>query len=354
MEKTCINCASLLGCKLLSDDKGKFVPERIITETNLKSCNGWGEVGPLQKRVRDAMYGLQEENSLRVLHQLPDIVMKPLVEQEESDEMIVDMPDFAGMLWEGMTTADRDEQLRYETDESHNVTVDDDGNKRPRSTLVLRKFACDPEGHIQLDHSVGMFWTTEQVIKHILAVEVEQELITKAKKPKKGKQGQTEPAAAAAPKETKMAGKRVLITPKGKAAGASAGPKVGGPKAGGAKVAKPPARKGATQAPAEEEPAAAPAASVDFDVAALAEDTALKTAENVNALLIEQVNLLRAELDEVKKGMADIMDAVTIHYDMGVQTGGTYQYEDEEGNAQPLPEMFSHDKRILGFLDEGE
>jgi len=345
MERTCISCAALLGCKLLSDTKGKFVPERVVKSPD--ECSSWVEVGALQKRVRDTMYGLQGENSLRVLHQLPDIVMKPLMEQEGLDEMIVDVPDFAGMLWEGMTSAERDDQLRYETNENGSVTIDEDGNKRPRSTLVLRKFACDPESHIQLDHSVGMFWSTDQVIKHILAVEVEQGLLIRAKKSKQEKQEPVKPAAKAAQKETKMAGKRVLITPKGKAAPAPAAAAPSpGPKTGG-KVARPPARRGAPPAQVEEQEAAVQAP--DVDLAAMAEDIALKVAENVNNILIEKVNVLQGRLDELE---VNLLDAITIMHDMLVQTGGTMQFEDENGQPQSLPEQFQNEKKILAYLDD--
>ena len=232
MNHTCINCAGLMGCRILADTRGRFVPERVITDDNLQPCDGWSPIGSRQKDVRQALYGIQDINSLRVLHQIPAMVMDQLVEQESEDGMSEDTPDFAGMIADGMTSTEREEQLRFETNPDGSF-VEDDGVRRPRPSHQLRKFACDPEGHILLDHSVGMFWTTDKVINHIVATEVEQDLITKAKRAKKAG---AKPAAKAAPKtETKMAeGRRVMIN----RGGGTSAPKE-------EKVAKPPKRSAA-------------------------------------------------------------------------------------------------------------
>lgn len=359
---TCLNCAGLMGCRDLADAQGKFVPERVITENNFRECASWVPVGPLQNDVRQVLYGIQDVNSLRVLHQIPAMVMDQLIEQESVDGMSGDMPDFAGMIADGMTSAEREEQLRFETNPDGSF-VEDEGVRRPRPSHQLRKFACDPEGHIQLDHSVGMFWTTDKVINHIVATEVELEYLTKTKKPRKGKastkpktaaKAATKPAAEAAPKtETKMAeGRRVMINRGGKA-GSKAPGKTGG------KLARPPAKKAASKAKAKAAEAEVEddtsngngAAAPDFDMGAIVEEIKLAVGESVGGLIVEKFNEQEARIQALED---KLLDAVTIVYDLACQTAGTFSFETEEGETEALPEMFRNPDRVLGFVTGAE
>ena len=213
LPQICFYCDHLLGCAQLEDSKGTFVPERVITEKYLRDCLDWEPVGPQQKSVRETLYGIQGDGCIRILHSVPNVIMQDLDKQVKEGEIDVsEMPDFEKMRIDGMTVEDREEQLRYEHDESGNVVRDLDSRKCPRPSYVLRKFACDPNGTIGLDHSAGMGWNNNQVIKFILDSEVEQGFITSPKKAK-GKPKQTRAAKEVAPKETKMAGegRRVLV-----------------------------------------------------------------------------------------------------------------------------------------------
>lgn len=346
LKQSCFNCSQLMGCPFLADKKGIFNGANVVNGGNPIECADWAPIDQRQKDVRDVLYGIQGEGCLRVLHQVPSMIMEQLTEEERAGEMnLGDMPDLAGMLQKGMTTTEREEQLRYETDEDGNLVYDESGDelvKRPRPSYQLRKFACDLEGHIQLDHSVGMFWTTDQVVRHILATEVEQGSITKVKKTKAAKTEQQT--------ETNMAkeGRRVLIN-----RGGSKGPKVGASRGAPAegKVGKPPARKGAA---AKNTPAEAPAGGNGgtdpaFDAQSLIQDMQVAIGETVARAVNEAKNELFARIEAAE---SRALDATTILHDMLVQTGGTMQYEDEDGEVQSLPEQFTAKNRILSYLDD--
>lgn len=351
MEQTCINCANILGCPMLSDAKGTFVPERVITTKNYRGCRDWAPINSMQREVRKSLVGIQGDNALRILHRVGTIINS---DEEGANEMMEDMPDFAGMLRQGMMSADREEQLRYETDDEGNVILEDLGNgetlKRPRPTYQLRKFACDPEGYIQLDHSAGMFQTQDWLIKHILKIEINNGLITRSKRTKTTAPEEAEPEQ----EETEdMAAGRKVLTRKGKGVGASTGPKtVGpkGPKAGGAKVGKPPKKAEATRDAGDDgAPEALPEAAPAFDMEALVEELQVKVGETVAAAVEEKFAELAAQVEEAR---SQLMDAITIFHDFMIQTGGTMQYENEEGETEAVPEMFNNENKILGHLED--
>jgi hypothetical protein len=345
---SCLHCANILGCPMLSDAKGTFVLERVIKPEHRRECPDWGHVDPMQHEVRKTLIGIQGDNALRILHKVGTIIQN----EEGTDEMTEDMPDFAGMLREGMMSADREEQLRFETDEEGNVVPEDLGNgetiKRPRPTYQLRKFACDPEGYIQLDHSAGMFQTQDWLIKHILKIEIDKGLITRSKRTRT-----TAPKAGAEPEETdNMAAGRKVLTRRGKGGAGKGpkGPKVGGPKTG--RTGKPPKKTGATRDAGDEAPAGLPdAQGLDFE--GFSEELQVKLGETTSRLVNEKFTELTEQLEDLRARCNDLMDGLTIFHDFMIQTGGTMQYE-EEGEMVALTEMFDHERKILGHLEEGE
>jgi hypothetical protein len=289
-------------------------------------------------------------SALRVLHKM-NILTKHQGEEEITDEMSVEIPDFAGMLREGMTSAERNEQLRYETDDDGNVILEDLGDeepfKRPRPTYQLRKFACDPEGYVQLNHSAGMFWTQDDLIRHILKIEIENEYVIKSKKSKPAKAG----TSSIKETDTMPAGRRVL-TRKTKAAGKAGGKKTAGkgPKAGGksaSRVGRPPAKRGPTKAAkGDDGPSGLPPPAIDLE--AFGEDLQVKVGEAIAAATEPLVETIQ----ELQQQVAANLDAVTVLHDLLAQTAGTMQYEDDEGELQPIEPMFEHPNKILGHLDE--
>ena len=138
---------------------------------------------------------------------LPEMLMKDLILKEmEEARMQGDTPDFVGMLRQGMTTEEREEQLRYEVDAQGSIVLDDAERPIYRPCYQLKQFVTGEDSHVKLELPVVWFWTTYQLVEDILKVEVEQGLITKVKKQKK--------------QETEMAGegRRVMVHQGGKAA----------------------------------------------------------------------------------------------------------------------------------------
>ena len=354
MYSNCLHCANILACPMLSDAKGTFVLERVIREKDQRECDDFQLINSMQNEVRKGLVVVQgEDSTLRILHKVGTIIKE---DEEGSNEMMEDMPDFAGMLVEGMMSADREEQLRYETDEHGNVIPEDLGNgetmKRPRPTYQLRKFACDPEGYIQLDQSAGMFQTQDWLIKHILKIEIDNGLINRSKRTKT-----MAPKLEAEPQEKEnMAAGRKVLTRRGAKAGAEKGPKppvkteAKGPKAGGvggAKVGKPPKRSVAPQSGGKA-PTSLPDAPV-FDTEALMGEIQIKVGETVSRIVEEK----SAELSEqIAEAFSKLMDGITIFHDFMCQTAGTMQYE-EGGESVAIEEMFDNEDKILGHLGGG-
>jgi hypothetical protein len=106
-----------------------------------------------------------------VLHSLIRLELEePELLIEEGD--MNDIPDFAGMLREGMTRAEREEQLLFETDEEGNIKLDEHtGKKIPRGSFALRAYAVDPDGPVKGDPGILMFWKTPQIVEAILKKE---------------------------------------------------------------------------------------------------------------------------------------------------------------------------------------
>ena len=63
-------------------------------------------------------------------------------------------------------------------------------------------------------------------------------------------------------------------------------------------------------------------------------------------------NELDARLEDVQARCQELMDGLTIFHDFMIQTGGTMQYPNDEGDTEALPEMYDHERKILGHLDE--
>jgi len=376
LPRTCLYCDAVGGCGHLGDPKGRFILERVITEDAPRDCTDWTMVGHRQHDNREKLKEIAgEANTVRTHYLLPDIVLDGMRQGEKDELMFEEIPDFDGMRIEGMTTTEREEQLRYETDEDNNVIVETDaeGNefKRARPSYQLKAYVTQPldnGGVIGLAQKVAMLWTVNPLIDYVLKHEVEQGLITKVKKPKgkaavEGKPEPTQPKPEKARETKSMAtGRRVRVSrsaggaakpaaSKGKAAGA-AKPRVAGkgePAAGG-RVASPPKKAGAGKA------AAAPAT-------AAAGPNMEEVMVRLSALEEKMEANHKETLAAISESRSAGIDATTILHDMAVQTGGSFAFpqEDEEGNlvvdedgnvlTDPLPELFPKESKILAYLD---
>jgi len=412
MERSCRYCDALRQCPYLSDSTGGFVPERLITREVPRDCDGWSPITPRQDSFRQRLCDSSAfVGAMKFVHSdLPEMLMKDLILKEmEEARMQGETPDFAAMLKQGMTTEEREEQLRYEHDDQGGVALDDSGRPIYRPGYQLKQFVTDEGSHVKLDLPVVWFWTTNQLVDHIIKSEVEQGLITKVKKQKKKE-------------ETEMAGegRRVVVHQGGKAtpppqpaaaqppaqaapqvaAGAPVNVQIGGP----GRVAAPPMRAGVSAPPgiagpgrppmpgpqavnpkiggappAQAAPAAQPAAQAAPQEEGNVEAVVRRVVEGCLDNLSNEIRLaigtevkkqlegLRNELtQQIEAARVQMLQSVTLAYDVAVQTNGQYWYPqvDESGqqavdaNGQPqfqqAPQCWDNPDLILGLVPQGE
>jgi hypothetical protein len=406
----CLYCSKLVHCPLLSDSGGKCVEERLITAERYRECPDWTPIQYAKKKVRDKMYNISGLGYLRCAHsEFPDQETSLTLDEGALYAMIMERerPDFYSMLYEGITTTERDTQLRFQTDENGQikVVVGPDGTEIPlvRPNYELMGYAMAPEGPICAGRNV-MFSSVNEIIEHILKTEVAAGLVIKAKKPKaetpqpeeretvdmppaKGTPVQTRvvtnrpgpsvaptpgnvrpPAQAAAPGPRRANPKPPAGAPAQAAAPAPASlpkPKpvqTSGPAVGG-RVSNPVRRPGPQPQPQVQEQQAPEevAAQSAIDL----EGLAVMTANVMEAKTAAQIEALRGELlgaiDHAKSQLADML---AIAFDMAVQTNGTYQYAqmddknnyvvDDQGNPVmvSLPQISRKKGRLLSFADQ--
>lgn len=273
--------------------------------------------------------------------------------------------DFKSMLRPGITFAEREHQLRYETDEHGNILPDDVCGKRPRSALQLRKYA--QELGLTQGQSLGM--TVEQVIKFLMSTEAEQGLVVKEKKSaKKGPE--------LAQEEKPMAeGKRILLPRKRSEAPAQAPAQeeaAKGPEMVASarpqltsKIGRPPSRpkvEAQEEAPTQ---AMAPTGDLSAELAKfLLPEIQVRVAEVVEAKLAETVNRIVASLtkevqkavesvaDNQSKESGKVLDGLTAIHDL-MAVNGLIQWVDQDtGDKSPLDPLLPEGKNITIYIQE--
>lgn len=329
----------------MSDMKGYYVPERVFNEDTPVDCTEWKPVGSKQLEIRTMLFGLQGDNCVRVLHQMPATIMEDLNEEDDMS----DTPNFEALLREGMNRDEREDQLLHETGDDGLPILDEEGRKRRRPNHQVRKFACDPHGYVQLDWSVGLFWPTEKVVKHIVSKEAELGYLAKSKRtPKKKTASTVEPKE----KETMATGKRVLLGRNKKPAAAA--PATAAAPDETAKLGRPPKRRGATHTPAED---AAPAQEVKAEGLAACkaphlDDIQVAAGAGVEPLTTELGNRILSRLAEVEDTQIRLF---TILHDLLVQTNGTMNYpETPDDPGGPMEQVWDEPRKILKYLDDVE
>lgn len=381
----CLYCDAIQGCPFLKDQGRQFSQHRVIQPDKTEECTGWTPLsGPRQKDVRDRLYEVTGPGSIRVLFSLNDAAASDLKQMEEEEHEMMQTIDLASIIPEGMTVSEREFQLRHLTDEEGNVTGDDDGEPVVRPSYELRNFAISPDYHVKLERDVGLFWSTKQVVDHIIKAELEQGLITKDSK--KGSPNlATGSAPTSKPRETKKmaAGKRVILRRGGK----GAAPKADEPKkttgkattTTGAKKGKTVVKKGKAKgtspakaaAPAEE--AAAPVG--DFDMEALVDALVPRVSEVVENRIKEIDAKLNEVIAYIEDAKAASTDGITLLHDVMAQSimamngninslaGNLIKAlteEDAEIDWEPCEielngDLFDEDNKILAYIpEEGE
>lgn len=328
--------------------------------------------------------------------------------------MYENVPNFQdpALLWEGMTSLERDDVLRYQTDETGGIIVEIDSegveHKLARPEYHIKAYMCDPNGPIKADKAVTWVWNINQVVDHILKTEAELGLIIKVKKPSTTPESAEQPAE----RETNMPGRTVRTVrttgPAKAAAPAATAPVVAPAKptaapapvrraqpkpapapaaatpdaaaapartparapmapaaAPAGRVGNPPARRVATPAGAPgrvmSRPAGAPAAAAPKNGAAPAD--AGVSQDQLEKAIFNMVNPMFEELlNAVKAAQQTSIDCATILGDIAGQTGGTFQVKkvDAEGNymvrednsfIMETPQLWTHPSKIFAHVE---
>jgi hypothetical protein len=312
----CRTCANLRGCSLLVAG-GSFDSSKIFTEKSPRLCDSWVEISDAAKEGRARAYKIGRDASLRAIHEM----------KEEEDNMDV-VPDFRAMVREGMTVAERSEQLRYETDADGVVLESEDGQKTIRSAFPLRKYASDPDGPVKKPNRTVMFMPPDQLIDVIVKAEVEAGWVIKIPGSKKKKPATPMKALAERKdKEQPMAETKRIQLRKPVGGGATAGGATAAPASNGTgKVASPATgkKRAATAAkPAESngKASAVPSkASGESNKAAAA-----PTGDITKALapILKSLESLNKRIDEVAAGLEAVqakgIENTTILHDVLMQ-----------------------------------
>lgn len=319
----CMTCANLRGCSLLVG-AGGFDSSKVITEKNPRLCDDWVEINDAAKEGRARAFKIGRIASLRVIHEMT----------EEEGNMDV-VPDFRAMVREGMTVADRAEQLRYETDAEGNVLEGEEGQKTIRSAFPLRKYASDPSGPVAKPNRTVMFMPPDQLIDVIVKAEVEAGLVVKLTGTKKTKQATPSKALAERKDEEQPMAETKRITLRkpvsgGATASGGGGKTVAAPANGGGKVASPATGKkravaGGGGAVAKTETNGKPASTVPAKAQGEGKAAAAPSGDVTKALapILKKLDGIEKKLDEVVSGLEAVQakntEGITILHDVLMQ-----------------------------------
>lgn len=105
-------------------------------------------MGVGETETRTALYSLLGNGYIRGLHMLPKEALRAVKEEKMTGEV----PDFAGLIVEGMPVELRLEQFQYITDDDGNFSLDGNGDRIPRGQLPVRKYASGPDSPLAKLH----------------------------------------------------------------------------------------------------------------------------------------------------------------------------------------------------------
>jgi hypothetical protein len=334
----CILCHRLSGCELLVDRDGAFLPEAVITEENPDECTRWAAVGPQTELMRKALFTTSGLQAVQAMHMLP--ANNSRMKEEELTT------DFQALLAQGVTYREREEQLQFQTHEDGSFRTDVNGNKVPRTTLELKKYAEE----LGVDLRSALFWTAKQVRDWVLKTEKDQGyILTPQQKKKLNKDQPEEPMPRVATTNSRVAVRRGAPA-KAKDAAKGNGKAEAAPAKGG-KVAKPATakRRGAGKAAAKpkDEAAAPPAEAVAAAVDLTPIMEAIQELRADFAALRESA-ITREDLDALYE---DNIKALTIFHDAFVPN----LFPDEEGNPNEDYYLMPAGHTIMDLVDgDGE
>ena len=188
LPQVCLYCSHLCGCPLLQGSSAYEPMTNAVLPGDHKQCDCWESIGSNIKVIRDRVYTRAGNGCIRGMAILPSIIEEAMKEKEAQQEQLAnEAPDLASIIRQGMTSEEREYQLRYQTDDSGEVVLAADNQPLARPAQEIRAFAVSPNFHIQMSKHMVWFNTLDLVLKHIIESELEQGLITKSKRtPNKG------------------------------------------------------------------------------------------------------------------------------------------------------------------------
>jgi hypothetical protein len=410
-EGICLYCKKASGCPLLVDWHGTFDATRLVTKDTLRECLKFEPVMDRERKgVRERAYKLFALGYMRTLHELPELAMAGLRQGEEDELMYENVPDFQDpkLLWSGMTSVEREDVLRYQTDEQGQIIVEIDSegvaHKMARPAYHIKAYLIDPNGPIKAEKGTAWLWNINQSVEHVIRCEAEAGLVTKVKKPPSA----TKAAEQLEESETNMAeakSTRVVRTvrPGGAPAQAPAQQEVRkvSPKApveqAPAEEAPPPPTRAPARAPATvgrvanppqrtvgvpgvsagiqgrppPRPAQAPQAGAPVAHAAQAAVSEGVTVDQLEKSVFQLINPMMhevmAKLNElslkIDHGATTTKEAITVLHDIASQTGGTFSIKqvDQDNNyvvdengafvLEPCPQLFAHPSKIFAYVE---
>lgn len=307
METTpCRSCVYLPGCKLLGEG-GQFHTKKVLDEkTNPGVCHQFQEVEDREAELRGEMFDAIGAGFLRAIHLYP----RDSLLDTETD--MTDIPDFVGMIREGMSVEERLDQFLYDTDDNGDFLIGVDGERVPRGQLAVRKYASDPDGPLgspQCD--TAAYWDFDDVLKAVIAAEKKLYGLGGAKKTKKPKKE----------KETTMTTKPRISFRKPSTSKKDATPgKVKTKAAGGGKVTK-----AATTKKRTTKKLGSKKSAEELEATSVAEGSGSFDKEEMMALLEARIAPVEAKLDTILAAIGDgpgnrtvqesIRDGLTVMHD---------------------------------------
>jgi hypothetical protein len=249
--------------------------------------------------------------SLRALYYRSEPSIEEDPEEVGDEDMNEDVPDFLAWLYDqdgliqGLTIAEREDQLRYQTDDDGNLVLNEDDAKIPRGCLPVRRYAADPDGpvaeRIAEAHKIPLervdnivrFWKTSEAITAIVNAEHDAGLIIK----KTGKKSAPTKAKSKEKVQKMPPKKKLLVTrnSKKKKTGSPSGPQKKGPAT--SKKTTSTKKKAGKKAPAkakggDDEGSASGGESIDFSEVLAKLGEVLKRQDALEAKLAEAVETL--------------------------------------------------------------
>ena len=302
-EVGCLNCGNFTGCvHLAKGRRGVLDKDKIITPESDVYCADFAQAHSqelaMRRELLDAIGGVGADALYASDHK--PITDLRIVMNEEEDTL--EVPDFLGMLYgeDGeplyLTIEEREEQLRYETEDDGSLKLGTDERKIPRSQLVLKKYVLSEEfAQVAKNvvHKENVWcWNTDDLVNVILREELDAELLVR----KASKEKSTMPIPKAKAGASSGAPKRVNVT-------AGAKPKPTAPASSGkaAPAAKAAAKKATAKPKAsapKEDPGEAPAEAGSEAFEAMAAEL-----EKLKTEMGEMKELLEAVQEGQTKGL---------------------------------------------------